>query len=169
MDCAICREKHNCCLKIGVCNHVFCSSCLYQWYAKKHTCPLCRKIFYLDDLSVAFRKGIKTRSAKRILNEENFVLELANLTHQLKIWHLYHRPKECSRTLGLMIDKCLQNIDLFHNSKTNAINTVKQKLINYDVTYKRYIFEYKNKYSLLMEKITGKKWYWNLENRIISV
>ena len=169
MDCAICREKHNCCLKIGGCNHFFCSTCIFKWYENKHTCPLCRNVFHLDDLSVVFRKGVKTRRAKRIIEEENFVLELANLTYQLKIYHFYRRPIESSNILKLMIDKCLSNIDLFHNSKTNAISVVKQKLMNYDTKYNRYILENKNKYTLLMEKITGRRWYWNWENSIVSV
>jgi len=170
MDCVVCQETHKCVLKIDKCKHFFCSCCLYQWYAKKHTCPLCRTIFRLEDLNVVFRKGVKTRGALRLVEEEEFILELARLTHMMKLYHLYGRTRDCCVFIEMLVDKCLNNIHLFHNYKSSQIKVAINYLINYDFTYKKYIFSCKDKYALLMEKITGRKWYWNNdENYVVTI
>lgn len=41
-DCSICLEKIEIAHKTE-CGHIFCKSCIEEWYKRNSTCPLCRK------------------------------------------------------------------------------------------------------------------------------
>ena len=146
MDCAICQEKHKCVLEIIGCGHHFCSSCLYQWYSKKHTCALCRGFFDLRGVRVKTIEGIKTRSLKKLVKEENLLLELALLTHILKTYHIYGKTTSCELMVKNILNKCLDNIDIFKNSTNPQIKTAIDYMKNYGIYYRVYIYRYKDKY-----------------------
>ena len=146
MDCAICQEKHKCVLEIIGCGHHFCCSCLYQWYSKKHTCALCRGLFDLRGVRVKTIEGIKTRSLKKLVKEENLLLELALLTHILKTYHIYGKTTSCELMVKNILNKCLDNIDIFKNSTNPQIKTAIDYMKNYGIYYRVYIYRYKDKY-----------------------
>ena len=153
MDCAICQEKHKCVLEITGCGHYFCSSCLYQWYAKKHTCPLCRGIFNFRGVRVKTFSGVKTRSLKRLIKEEEFLLELALLSNILKTYHVYGKTTSCELMVNNILTKCLDNIDLFKNSTNPQIKTAINYMKNYGIYYRVYIYQYKNKYDRFLREV----------------
>ena len=153
MDCAICQEKHKCVLELVECGHYFCSSCLYQWYAKKHTCPLCRSFFDLRGVRVKSVEGIKTRSFKRFIREEEFLLELTLSTHILKTYHIYHKTTSCELMVNNILTKCLDNIDIFKNSTNPQIKTAIDYMKNYGIYYRAYIYQYQNKYNRFLREL----------------
>lgn len=163
MDCAICQEKHKCVLEITGCGHHFCSSCLYQWYSKKHTCALCRGFFDLRGVRVKTIGGVKTRSLKRLIKEEELLLELALLSHILKRYHIYGKTTSCELMVNNILTKCLDNVDIFKNSTNPQIKTAIDYMKNYGIYYRVYIYQYKNKYYRFLREVGGSN-----ENVIIS-
>ena len=153
MDCAICQEKHKCVLEITGCGHYFCSSCLYQWYAKKHTCALCRGFFDLRGVRVKTVSGVKTRSLKRLIKEEELLLELALLSHILKRYHIYGKTTSCQLMVDNILTKCLDNVDIFKNSTNPQIKTAIDFMKNYGIYYRVYIYQYKNKYYRFLREV----------------
>ena len=153
MDCAICQEKHKCVLQLVACGHFFCSNCLYQWYAKKHTCPLCRNIFSLRNVRVKTIEGVKTRSLKKLIEEENLLLDLALCSHILKRYHLYGKTTSCELMVKNIINKCLDNIDIFKNSTNPQIKTAIDYMKNYGIYYRVYIYQYQNKYNRFLREL----------------
>lgn len=153
MDCAICQEKHKCVLEITGCSHFFCSSCLYQWYSKKNTCPLCRRIFHLRDVRVKIIGGVKTRSLNKLIKEEEFLLDLALLSSVLKTYHICGRVTSCQLMVNNILTKCLDNIDIFKNSTNSQIKTAIDYINNYGIYYRIYIYPYKNKYYKLLNEL----------------
>ncbi len=153
MDCAICQEKHKCVLEITRCEHHFCSSCLYQWYAKKHTCALCRGFFDLRGIRVKTVSGVKTRSLKKLIKEEELLLELALLSHILKRYHIYGKTTSCELMVNNILTKCLDNVDIFKNSTNPQIKTAIDYMKNYGIYYRVYIYQYKNKYYRFLNEV----------------
>ena len=63
-ECAICMDEHNDRSTLP-CGHVFCLTCLQEWYKITHSCPTCRHPFQ------TFRHNIKskyTQTTPRIIN-----------------------------------------------------------------------------------------------------
>ena len=152
-NCAICQEKHKCVLEILGCGHHFCSSCLYQWYAKKHTCALCRGFFNIRGVRVKSVEGVKTRSLKKLVDEENLLLELTLLTHILKSYHICGKTTSCELMMNNILTKCLDNIDIFKNSNNPQIKTAIDYMKKYGIYYRVYIYQYKNKYDRFLREV----------------
>jgi hypothetical protein len=154
MDCVICQEKHKTGLEITNCNHVFCSPCLYKWFAKKHNCPLCRGAFLFSSGQVRvkfFRTGIKTRNETRLIDEEKFILDLAVLSNKLARYHYYGQVMLCCNLVGIIINTCLKNINLFLNSTNSQMYILIKYLKNYDNQYKYYVSVNRDDYMNLMK------------------
>ena len=150
IDCAVCRETHKCGLEIIACKHVFCSTCLYKWFTKKHDCPLCRCEFSLDDVNVKyFRHGIKTRREKRLIEEEVFILDITKLYNDLKLYNLY--GLNSGIIIGSIIDKCLIYSNLLLNSTNHKIHLIIKYLNRYASIYKSDLFTHQDKYMKLMD------------------
>lgn len=150
MECAVCRETHRCGLEIVVCKHVFCSTCLYKWFSKKHDCPLCRREFSLTGVNVKyFRHGIKTRREKRLIEEEVFILDITKLYNDLKYYNLY--GLNCVIIIGSIIDKCLIYINLLLKSNNHTIHLIIKYLKRYAFRYRVDLLTHRDKYMKLMD------------------
>tara|TARA_B100000795_G_scaffold266767_1_gene250497 strand:+ start:97 stop:627 length:531 start_codon:yes stop_codon:yes gene_type:complete len=170
MDCAVCQETHKSVLEIIPCKHFFCSTCLYKWFDKKHNCPLCRGSFSLVDVNVKyFRNGIKTRREKRLIEEENFILDITKLSIELKKNHLYGLHRKCNTLAECIINKCLINIDLLLNSTNKLIQLTIEKLIQCPrKNYCMYVFANRDKYIKLMVLLKDEIKKFPTENVIIT-
>ena len=153
MDCPVCQEKHKSGLEIKTCKHFFCSDCLYKWYAKKNTCPLCRSSFSLNMMCVKSMSGVKTRSYTKLIDEEEFLLRLAILTDILKSYHLCGQTTKSTLLVREILNYCLNNVSILKHSNNPQIKLAVKYLKNYNYHYRSYVYDSKEKYVKLMKQI----------------
>lgn len=130
-ECSICKEKHLTTLKLNNCSHDFCSYCTYSWFKKKNTCPLCRKSFSLDNLSIKLNTNlnVRTRGHEKILKREKFILNFLMYHLKLKVNYIYSRTYACRFFVKLIIDLLLDNISVLSESDNICIDRIILKIV----------------------------------------
>ena len=88
-----------------------------------------------------------------MVEEENLLLELALLSHILKTYHIYGKTTSCELMVKNILNKCLDNIDIFKNSNNPQIKTAIDYMKNYGIYYRVYIYRYQNKYNRFLREL----------------
>mgnify|MGYP001386984375 CR=1 FL=1 len=85
------------------CNHLFCSSCIFEWLTRKPICPICRKKLIKSSIPRSNSNSILINNIRidSDINEFEYMEYLMNHDNDFRVQ--YHRIGLCVQTFFLIL------------------------------------------------------------------